>query len=458
MNLFFKIFLWFLAAMALMIGVAVFLTWTMQTDPFVARFQNIARNQVKIHSETAAQIFDSEGQAGVERFLKRLTEFEPVRGAVLVDASRKAVVSYGIDETSIGEIAERAFRSGETEADFAPMQESFAANRLRLRDGREFVLAMRWNRALPPPFLGEPRVRYLRLFGLLLTAVFLCYLLARYLSSPIVKLSEAAREFAAGDLSTRVSPKIGSRGDEFGKLAADFDDMAERIESLLTSEKRLTRDISHELRSPLARLNVALELAKKKSRPESSSFLERIETESGRLNEMIGKLLTLSKLESGTAGVSMEVIDLGELVRGIASDADFEAKAAGRSVAVTTADDCSIVGNEYLLRSAIENVVRNAARYTGVGTSVEISLEVGAEVAEIRVEDHGEGVPANEIENLFRPFYRVAEARERGSGGVGLGLAIARRAVLAHEGTIGAVNTGSGLAVTIRLPLNGGRR
>ncbi|MBK8812973.1 MAG: HAMP domain-containing protein [Acidobacteria bacterium] len=458
MNLFFKIFLWFLTAMALMIGVAVFLTWTLQSDPVIGRFQNIARSQVKFHGETAAGIFESEGQTGLERFLGRLRELEAIRGVGIIDQNRKLIIDNGLGTADAREVAERAFLSDETESNYLPGQESVLAKSFALTDGRKFVLVVLWTRPVPPPFLGEPRVRYLRLAGLILTAILVCYVLARYLSSPIVKLGEAARGFAAGDLKTRVADKLGNRRDEFGKLAADFDEMAERIETLVTSEKRLTRDISHELRSPLARMNVALELAKQKAGSESQAIIARIETESERLNEMIGKLLTLSKLESGSAGVSMVRLDLGQLVREIAGDADFEAGANDRSVVIRNIEDCRLVGNDYLLRSAIENVVRNAVRYTAKDTTVELSLTQNGKTAEIVVEDHGGGVPEAEIENLFRPFYRVAEARERRSGGVGLGLAIARRAVQAHNGSIGAVNTADGLRVSIKLPLNGGHQ
>lgn len=457
MNLFVKIFLWFLAATALMVGVALFLTWSLQSDPFVSRFQSSARNQVRFHAETVGTIIDNEGIAGAERFLERLNGFEPIHGVALIGADGRTVLDRGLGPGQSPSVS-RAFATGLTEADFSTGPETVIASRLSVADGRVFVLAVHWSRPMPLPFLGEPRVRYLRLLGLLVTAILVCYVLARYLTSPIVKLSFAARDFAAGNLSTRVTPLIGKRGDEFGKLAADFDEMAERIELLLKSEKRLTRDISHELRSPLARMNVALELARKKAGPESIAVLSRIETEAERLNEMIGKLLTLSKLESGGAGVSMVRIDLTNLVSDIASDADYEAKANNRAVRFASDAVCRIDGSEYLLRSAVENVVRNAVRYTEPGTTVEVGLAVSGPSAIISVEDHGGGVPEAELDNLFRPFYRVAEARERSSGGVGLGLAIARRAVLAHDGSIEAANTGRGLKVTIRLPLTGERR
>jgi len=227
--------------------------------------------------------------------------------------------------------------------------------------------------------------------------------------------------------------------------------MAERIESLVTSQQRLTRDISHELRSPLARMNVALEIAKQRSGGEGSPILERIETESRRLNEMISQILTLSKLESGNRDFVKSPVDVKALIEQVVSDADFEAGAKGKSVKIVRADKCTTSANENLLWSAIENVLRNAVRYTNESTTVEVSLDASNGHTRIGVRDHGGGVPEEELENLFRPFYRVGEARERKTGGIGLGLAIAEQAIYAHNGRIEARNTGDGLLVEISL-------
>lgn len=301
------------------------------------------------------------------------------------------------------------------------------------------------------PFFGESPLRYLRYAGLLLTALLLCWALARYLSSPIGKLRRATQKLADGDLSTRVADQVGNRRDELASLARDFDLMAERIESLITSQQRLSRDVSHELRSPLARMNVALEIAKQKMNGDTAPVLARIEAESQRLNEMISRLLTLSKLETGSQDFDRRELNFRSLVEQVASDADFEANARGRSVRVTSAPDCRVVGSESLLRSAVENVLRNAVRYTREGTEVEVSLSNTNGKAVLRVTDHGSGVPDAELVNLFRPFYRVGEARDRGSGGTGLGLAIAEQAIKLHRGTISARNTHDGLEVEIGL-------
>jgi two-component system sensor histidine kinase CpxA len=328
-------------------------------------------------------------------------------------------------------------------------------------DGRKFALVLQWERTGPPSLFFGSWLGYLRLAGLLLTAVVVCYLLAMYLTTPIRKLREATQRLAAGDLQTRVAPRIGRRRDELADLARDFDEMAERIESLIMSQQRLSRDISHELRSPLARMNVALGIAKQKGSPEVVQQLSRIETEAERLNEMIGRILTLSKLESGAEDYKKEVIDLVEVVASVVEDADFEAKPLGKSVTLNGNGSCLVDGNEALLRSAVENVLRNAVRYTKEGTSVDVSVVKNGGRVRVLVLDHGGGVAEEELRNLFKPFYRIGEARERSTGGIGLGLAIARSAVAAHEGSISAKNTNDGLQIEISLrctPDGNGRR
>jgi two-component system sensor histidine kinase CpxA len=281
-----------------------------------------------------------------------------------------------------------------------------------------------------------------------------CYWLARYLTSPVAKLRAATRELARGNLSARVVPTLGKRRDELASLAADFDEMAEKIQSLVDSQRRLLGDISHELRSPLARLNVALELARQRSGTEATSALERIQLEAENLNEMIGQLLALTRLESGAEDIRKTEFDLKTLVSEIVKDADFEARARNRKVKLEASDRCSIVGNEQLLRRAVENVVRNAVQYTAEGTEVEVNLAcVEQDAAVITVRDHGAGVPENALAEIFRPFYRVDEARDREAGGVGLGLAIAERAVRLHSGNVAATNApDGGLLVEITLP------
>ena len=451
MKLFVKIFLWFLAAIALMVGVIIFVTRTFQTEPMVSRFERSTRNQLTVYGGTATQIVNVEGEAGLRNFLNRLRDLDTRRPMSLL--AQDGSVWYGepIDSPRAQELIERTLASGEIETHFSPEERSLGAAPVDFPNGKRYVLMFSWERQPPQSLFWGSTPGYVRLAGLLATAVLLCYLLALYLTSPIRKLREATNKLAAGDLSTRVASRIGNRRDELSDLARDFDEMAERIESLITSQQRLTRDISHELRSPLARMNVALEIAKQRSGAENAPILQRIETESNRLNEMISRLLTLAKLESGTEDVERTRLDLAEIVRDVAADADFEAQAKGKFVEVSTADSCAVMGSESLLRSAIENVLRNAVRYTADRTVVDVALRTNNGSAVLSVADHGGGVPEDELPNLFKPFYRVGEARERKTGGIGLGLAIAERAIKAHRGTITAKNTADGLAVEIVL-------
>lgn len=451
MKLFVKIFLWYLVAIAMMFGVMTFVTRTFQTEPAFSRWQRSARNQMAFYSATAAQIQSSGGDEALNTFLARLNENGSIRDVLLIQSDGK--VTYG-DPNFVADfdlVRAGVRETGETTIEVNGTDPALGATALKFSDGRTAMLAIRWEPPRIPSFFFDSWLGYMRLGGLLLTAIVFCLALAWYLASPIRKLSDATRKLAGGDLSTRVASKVGRRRDELSDLAKDFDNMAMRIESLIDSQQILTRDISHELRSPLARMNVALELAKKKSSPESSPLLERIENESVRLNEMISRILTLSKLESGGDNYTKTPLNLAEMVRDIASDAEFEASGKGKSVVVSEIEECSVKGNENLLRSAIDNVVRNAVRYTADTTQVNVSLKTNNGHAVVKVRDHGGGVPQDELENLFRPFYRVGEARERKTGGTGLGLAIAQRAVAVHGGTITAQNVDDGLEVQIVL-------
>lgn len=451
MKLFIKIFLWFLAAVAVSNGVIYFVTKTFQTEPMVSRFQRSTRNQMNIYGGTATQIAQAEGEAGLKQYLNRLQGQELTRKVNLVGSDGKVWFGAENEISESGDIVQKTIVSGDVETDFSADERSLGTAPVDFPDGRRLVLILQWDRGTPPSLFWGSWLAYLRLGGLLLTGVILCWLLALYLTSPIRKLREATNKLAEGDLSTRVAQKVGRRRDEIADLARDFDAMAERIETLVMSQQRLNRDISHELRSPLARLNVALEMAKQRSEPESAPQLQRIEKESHRLNEMISRLLTLSKLETGSQDFDRHELNLKSLVEQVASDADFEANAKNRSVKVVRAEDCRVLGSESLIQSAVENVLRNAVRYTKEGTEVKISLDNGSDRAVITVTDHGDGVPEGELKNLFRPFYRVGEARDRGSGGTGLGLAIAEQAIRLHKGSISARNENDGLVVEIVL-------
>lgn len=446
MTLFLKIFLWFWLLTALVVGVISFINWSTQPENLGRQWQIFVGDSININAETAAQIYENEGLGGLEEYLNRLESSDRIVEAGFFDRSGRQIAGKKFSK-STDNLFSKAFSSDKTEFDVLP-EDTYAGKKVELKNKEQFLFIALWKRPSNPDW-GK---RILQFLGIILTAGLGCYALALYLTSPIDKLRRATQKFAAGDLQTRVGARVGKRRDELSDLATDFDEMAERIESLVTAEKRLTQDISHELRSPLARLNVALELARAKVNPESQNLINRIETESFRLNEMISRLLTLSKLETNSNGFEKREINLTKVFEQIVADADFEAQANDKSVKILQKADVKVFGNENLLRSAIENVLRNAVRYTKENTSVEISLEKINQSAVITVRDFGAGVPEGEIEKLFRPFYRVQTARDRKTGGIGLGLAIAERAVHAHQGKIKAKNLENGLTVEIVLP------
>ena len=287
------------------------------------------------------------------------------------------------------------------------------------------------------------------------------FALVLLLSRPLVRMREAARELAEGNLSARVqvSPVRPQRAhsDEFQGLAHDFNHMAERLELLVGAQRLLLRDVSHELRSPLSRLSVALELAREDAGPALGPHLDRIEREGAKLNQLIGELLALSSMEAINVDSSFEALSLNLLCEQLLPDAEYEAQRRPCEVVLLQEANCNVRGDWNLLYRAVENVVRNAIRYTDPNTQVTIRLSRTTrgsnEVSLIEVEDSGPGIPASEVEHIFRPFYRLDHARSAMTGGFGVGLAITERAIRLHGGSIRAVNReGGGTCVEMALP------
>ncbi len=353
----------------------------------------------------------------------------------------------------------RRFATSGAEGDRAADRRRIMAVRVESPSGRGYIAAM----ANPTP---TPRQRFrhfpfppdmlFRIGVSIIIGGLSCYILARWLTSPLRLLRCAAKKLAEGDLTARVQLEtIGSRNDETVDLGREFNQMAERIESLILAQRQLVRDVSHELRSPLARLNVALGLARRDAGPTTHSALDRIELEGERLNFLIGDLLTLSLLEGGGDILAKSPFSLCELAKEVTADADFEATSLNRQVLLVTCRPTELTGNRELLRRALENIVRNGVRYTKEGTNVEINLgRDPSGQAILQVRDHGPGVPDSALADIFRPFYRVGADRDRHSGGAGIGLAIAERTVRLSGGTILARNVpGGGLEIEMQLPL-----
>lgn len=287
------------------------------------------------------------------------------------------------------------------------------------------------------------------------------FILVLLLTRPIARLRIAARELARGQLHTRIPSQDREAhifgGDEIQGLEHDFNHMAEQLESLVAAQKLLLRDVSHELRSPLARLSVALELAREDAPMAMSENLERIERETGRLNALIGQLLRLSSLESINTTVETEEFSLKHLLEELLPDIEFEALQRSCSIKLEAACDCIVRGNSELIYRAIENIARNAVRYTKEVSTVEVSLDCemreGHRICVLKISDRGPGLPESELQNIFRPFYRVDSARQRDTGGFGIGLAIAERAIRLHQGQVYAINrTDGGITMVVILP------
>ena len=283
------------------------------------------------------------------------------------------------------------------------------------------------------------------------------FVLVLIFTRPVIRLRNAANQLARGKLSTRVKETRWSgflEGEEFVALVHDFNHMAERLESLVNAQRLLLRDVSHELRSPLARLSVALELSREDSNATMNTHLDRIERETVRLNQLIGQLLSLSSMETAEGFAKTERVSLSELLSEMLPDAEYEAQQRGAGVELMTQGVCEVEGRRELLYRAIENVVRNAIRYTEAGSSVEIRLQKDSNGrAVVEVSDRGPGIPESELQSIFQPFYRLDLARAAQTGGFGVGLAIAERAVKLHNGSIRASNrAGGGATIQISLP------
>lgn len=451
-SLFLKIFLWFWLTQVL-IGLAMIITFSLQPELVVTRWRASTGDAVAIYAQSAAEEADRYGISALNNYFQRLEDTGHIRAALLDDKLQN--IGGKISPLSL-ELAAEARHTGQREFNVQGGT-AYAAQRVTGPSGRTYVFVAQMSRGPFGAYRPTARTHALR-WGLSVgISGLICYLLTLYLTRPILRLRRATHQLAEGNLSARASTEMERRRDELGGLVHDFNRMAERLEALLTSQQRLIQDISHELRSPLARLNVALGLARQRAGENATAQLDRIEREAERLNEMIGSLLSLARLQGAAGPPEKSRFRLDSMLREIAEDAGFEAQERNSTVVLDAAPTCTVEGSPDLLRSAVENVVRNAVRYTAPGTPVEIAVSSNDGFAEIRVRDHGPGVPDAELERLFRPFYRVATARERESGGAGLGLAITERALRLHGGTVQAANApGGGLVVTMRLPASCG--
>ena len=469
-RLFLKIFGWFWLTIMLVSAALVIVTMAALPvptgrpwDPSLesARFvrQGLMRNL-----RSTVNLYEDEG---VEALKSRVNNLPHLREVLIFDSSGREITGASSVPPPAAELVQKMRESRRSELHDPPFIGirviSSSNNRYDCVTRVETLMRARgqmdfFNRFRVSAYDNLTGEMILSLVSVIILAGILCFILARHLTIPISRLRDATRELTAGNLSARVGAAIGNRNDEVADLARDFDQMAEQIEKLLKSQIRLIRDVSHELRSPLARLNVALELARLSPGKSRAPALDRIEQESQCLNSMIEQLLSLSRMESGTFSSQASYFELGEMLEKIAEDAGYEGKNRNIQVRVISEEEVSFTGHQQILHSALENVVRNAVSYTVKDSTVTVSLEKvqvnDNRYARIEVRDHGEGVPEAELDRIFTPFYRLAASRDRVSGGSGIGLAITERAVKIHEGSVQAANhPDGGLQITILMPL-----
>lgn len=284
----------------------------------------------------------------------------------------------------------------------------------------------------------------------LLVAAVSSLLLARYLAWPIVRLQGATRALAAGELDTRVGPPVNRRRDETGRLAQDFDKMAERLQALVTDKETLLRDVSHEFRSPLARIRVAVALAQRRAGDAAQQDLVRIEHETEKLDELVGQVMTLSRLRTATGPKQAPVV-LSDLVTEVVEDARFEHPDA--EIRLDASPAPAFLGDAAGLQSAVENVLRNALKHAKQDGPIDVAVRTDGDTIEVSVRDRGPGVPTDDVQRIFEPFFRVDTSRDHQVDGQGIGLAITARVMELHGGRASARNhPDGGLEVTLSVP------
>ncbi|HJL16696.1 MAG TPA: ATP-binding protein [Sandaracinaceae bacterium LLY-WYZ-13_1] len=441
-GLFARIFLSVWIAMTAVTAAFVIIEGTADEPIHVHRRENLFDHAIR--QEAAAVM--AHVRRGEEP-LERLRRFQDRTDVTLFFFLEDRIVSTRPPSNAARQLAEHVRRGGnrDREKDSArlvgfevPEGDAVVVGRLRRMTT--------WTRALGLETLAQ------KLLVVSLMSGLVSFLLARYLTRPLRKLRHASQRLAAGELDVRVAPELGRTDAELTALARDFDAMAARVQELLNAKQRLLSDVSHELNSPLARLRVALELARQGAPPDERGPLDRIEREAERLGVLVEGILAVSRVEHAPADGGSPV-DLTALVDEVVRDADFEARAADRRVVLKARGDAGVRGDPETLRRAIENVVRNAVRFTAEGTEVEVSIDAADGEVRVTVRDRGPGVPEEALPHIFEPLFRVDPDRDRRTGGAGLGLAIAERALRSHGGSVEAANAeGGGLRVTLRLP------
>jgi two-component system, OmpR family, sensor histidine kinase CpxA len=452
-RLFLKIFLWFWLTAWGMLAI-VFLASRL-TGMRQVSAPNMYATVAPIVAAQAVDAYESGGPQAFARFSQGNGTVRE-RQLFLLDGFYKDVLSRPVSEDGLR--VARAAKSGQ----LTVFRAHIAAYKFISSSGHPYVLMLFLNSGLGEvrnALLGE---EFPFTLSLVVLVTLLCLWLAYHIASPIHSIQSTARRVAQGDLKARVPASVSRRFDELAALAKDFDWMVGRLDLLIQTQRNLLNSVSHELRSPLARINFALALLKKRfsadAAADSEEMFQRLDRDVARIDLLMGQLLTLSRLEAGLSSAEREEVDLTRLVEETAADGDFEAQSLGKSVTLHTTGSVILRNADpHALRSACENIIRNAVRFTTLGTDVEVVLKVETTTSEpvalLSVRDHGPGVPEESLQAIFQPFFRI-DADAKATGGNGLGLAIASEAIRMHRGTIHAANIRpTGLEITIQMPL-----
>jgi two-component system sensor histidine kinase CpxA len=443
-----KIFLSLWAVTAITLVAGFFLNWY-----FIIDSVRLAPQQSKPLMLQAAHVLDQQGEAGLRNWLRTLPETSLGPPVLILDGDGQELLRRAMPHSLSFELANTDAGAGrDAPSSLVPAQ---PLPTLVGRDGRRYgIYIQALHRPVLPAFRMQPF--WHRAFVLILAIVLTLIasaLLARSIARPVHALGHAARSLAGGALDTRVAASVPLRDDEIGALARDFDAMAARMQALVNSREQLLRDVSHELRSPLARMRLLLGIVRQAD-VDKHTTAARLDQELTRLDRLIGQVLSLTRLDASSAAPQMEPVELVEILETIVRDAEFE----GQSRHIVVDWQCAhesvwMHGHPEWIASAVENVVRNALRYADAQTRVVIRLVQTADAVEVEVADEGPGVPAEALTKIFRPFFRVSVAHASAPSGDGIGLAIVERVMRIHGGTARAENrSGGGLLVTLRFP------
>ncbi len=425
-RLFWKIFLPFWVAQAVLLG-ALYMRIHYRISSEHPWWIQPERREMPVLASLAAQTFEQQGQAGLAALLDRMS---------LPNRSRFWLVDGEGRELSGREIPQRLLDDAAKAEQSEGLHHSYEANVLAAAATTPRAKYLLIAELVPPPL--KERVPGDILWTLKLGTIFsafVCLLIAHYLTKPIERLRNATHQLARGNLNIRAGENLGKRRDEIADLVRDFDTMASELRKQIESERSLLSGVSHELRSPIARIRLALALAREAEATERREMLDRIEQDAIQLDSMLERILTVARLESGQLKPRFERLSLNELIDDVLYDARFEAAATNATITYSGVENnIQVNGDPGMLRSAIENVVRNAIFYSSEGGRIEVKLAISGGNALLSVRDNGPGVPPDKLMFIFEPFYRVDDSRGTTTGGMGLGLAIVQSAIFAHPG------------------------